>query len=159
MKHTPITVLSAALCIVACSGGGSSTASPAGPTTNNGSTRSMSANIDGATFSAVTILVDAGNGYILLGGGQPGQATLDLTLAAGGTGTQTIGQGAATAANVIIGGQIWVASGVTGSGSVTLTTLTSTHAVGTFTFTAKAALDSYTPAIRQVTNGKFDVTF
>ncbi|HVT40390.1 MAG TPA: hypothetical protein VHE78_15210 [Gemmatimonadaceae bacterium] len=101
-----------------------------------------------------------GAGFIItVGSNLGGQTTVGLTIATGGTGTQTIGPGTLAAANVLIGSQMWQANSFGGSGTITLTTVTSNRVVGTFTFTAKALVSSVTPATRLVTSGQFDVTY
>jgi len=75
-------------------------------------------------------------------------------------GTQTVTATGIVIGQVTIGGQTWQASGGAGSsGSVTVSTATATHLVGTFSFTAPALTTGATPATRQVTAGVFDVTF
>jgi hypothetical protein len=54
--------------------------------------------------------------------------------------------------------QGWSTGFAGGTGSVTITTLTANHVVGTFAFTAVPGSGGATGTI-QVTNGKFDITF
>ena len=57
-----------------------------------------------------------------------------------------------------VGQSGWNTGNTGGTGSVVITTLTSNHAVGTFTFDAPASGTS-TPATLHVTSGVFDITF
>jgi hypothetical protein len=59
---------------------------------------------------------------------------------------------------VIKGGKSWGSSLQGGTGSVTLTTLTANHIVGTFAFSAVASGGGAT-GTSVVTNGQFDITF
>lgn len=158
MRHTSITVLSTALLIAACSSGGKS--SPTSPNTTTNTGRSMSASIDGTAWSTTIVGANPGAGYIIIAGASVGgQTTVGLTIVTSGTGTQTIGPGSLTAGSVLIGSQMWQANTSMGSGSVTLTTVTSNRVAGTFTFTAKGLGISVVPPTRVVTSGRFDVTY
>jgi hypothetical protein len=159
MRHTSITVLSAALLIAAC-GGGSKSGPTSPTTTTTGTGRSMSASIDGTQWSTTIVGANPGAGFIIIAGSNVGgQTTVGLTIATGGTGTQTIGPGTLAAGSVLIGSQMWQANSFGGGGTITLTTVTSNRVAGTFTFTAKALVNSVTPATRVVTSGQFDVTY
>jgi hypothetical protein len=120
----------------------------------------MSASIDGSAWSTTIVGANPGAGFIIIAGASVGgQTTVGLTIALSGTGTQTMGPGTLTAGSVLIGSQMWQANTSAGSGSITLTTMTSNRVAGTFTFTAKGLGISVAPATRVVTNGQFDVTY
>jgi hypothetical protein len=55
--------------------------------------------------------------------------------------------------------QAWTANGATGSGSITLVTVTDTRVAGTFSFDASALMSSTTPQTYRVTRGTFDIRF
>ena len=140
-----------------------------GPTSSNGTTggngtagtNSMSAKIDGAQWTAYTVAVQKSTGYVIVSGASLDSKAIAVLFATSGTGTQSIVLGGVMNGNVIINGASWSASGLfpATSGSVTLTTLTATRAVGTFTLTLQATLTTTTPQQRLVTGGAFDVTF
>jgi hypothetical protein len=124
----------------------------------------MSARIDGVTWTAAAVAVAVNTNGIIISGA----STNGIGVAVGasrvlGTGTQTFGNGANfnALATMTTGTQSWSATGIQGSnssGSITLTTLTSTRAVGTFTFNA-AALAGGAAGTKAVTSGAFDVKF
>jgi hypothetical protein len=118
----------------------------------------MSAKVDGVAWTATTVGAGVTSGVAILAGGNASQ-TIAISFAAT-TGTQTMTPTGIVTGSVTIGGQMWQASGTPGSsGTVTVTTATASHLVGTFSFTAPAFASSTTPATRQVTAGAFDVTF
>jgi hypothetical protein len=136
--------------------GGSSSTGPTKTTTNGA--KSMSAKIDGAAWSATTVGGGVTGGIeILVGTNGTQSVSISFVPTAG---TQTMTPTGIVIGQVTIGSQTWQASGAAGSsGSVTVTTATATHLVGTFTFTAPVLGGSGSPATRQVTAGTFDVTF
>jgi hypothetical protein len=158
MRKTTSLVLSAALLVAAaCSSKSSSpTGSSANPT-NTGAGQ-MSAKVDGVQWNASTVVVNKGSGYLIISGGTVGQA-IAILFSTTSTGTQNFAQVATSNANILIGSNTWIAGGTIGSGSVTITTLTATRAVGTFTFTGQATSASVNPQQRLITSGAFDVTF
>jgi hypothetical protein len=76
-----------------------------------------------------------------------------------GAGSQLIGPGrspyASISAEFVAS---WIASGETGSGTITLDSLTENRATGSFSFTGVSG-PSVTPPARVVRNGRFDVSF
>lgn len=77
------------------------------------------------------------------------------------TGTPLIQNAAVTDLTTATSGEQWTvgAAGSGGSGSITLSTLTSTGASGTFSFTATASTTTGAAGTKSVTNGKFNVKF
>jgi hypothetical protein len=150
-----IRLLSAAV-LVAMAGCLDSTTSPV-----NADTAPMSASIEGTTWvaSAVQVTIDAEAGTLNVAGGGDGSNTvMSMTIAATAPGTYSLGPGGTGAAIVGLStGQTWTSSGVGGSGSVTITTLSSAHVAGTFNFTG-IALSGGAIGVVHVTNGKFDAT-
>jgi uncharacterized protein DUF6252 len=124
------------------------------------STATMSAVIDGASWSADSITIDslAPSSIVIFGT----KATQTLAIAIPvdpGLGTQTVGGTTPVFAGLISGPQSWLASRTQGgAGSVTLTTVTPGHIVGTFEFTL-AAHEGALPSERHVGSGRFDVKY
>ena len=131
------------------------TTGPATP--NNGS---MSALIDGAAWSAVSIEIDslAPSSIVILG--SKATETLGISIPVDqGPGTQTVGSTTPVFAGLVSRSQSWLASRTQGgSGSITLTAVEPGHIVGTFQFTM-AAHDGASPAERRVSSGQFDLRY
>jgi len=122
--------------------------------------RTLSAVIDGASWSAVSITIDSLAPSSIAIFGTKANQTLAIAIPVDqGPGTQTVGSTTPVFAGLILGSQSWLASRTQGgAGSVTLTTVTPGHIVGTFEFTM-AAHEGASPAERRVTSGKFDVRY
>jgi hypothetical protein len=145
---------------IAC--GGSDSKGVTNPNPNSAGT--MSARIDGAAWTAVAVSVGANtNGLIISGAnssGTPIAVAIGMSRALG-TGTQTFGSNANALGTLTVGTGSWSATGlqgIGGSGSVTLTTLTSNRAAGSFAFNA-APLAGGATGTKVVTVGVFDVKF
>jgi hypothetical protein len=164
------------LTMTACSGPTTgptapSTSTPTSPTTpapvaaHHGT---MSATIDGTRWDAVVISAAAIQGGVLRVGGQNSMTTPFVALGVAVppvVGTYTVGP--ATGATVAgsldqddTGAPVlqWNADGGAGSGTVTLSRLTSTGASGTFSFTLVHIVTAST-GTKVIRNGVFDVTF
>ena len=129
-----------------------------GPATrNNGS---MSAVIDGAAWTAVSIATDsAAPSSIIIQGSDATQRLVIAIPVDQGPGKQTVGSTTPVFAGLVIASQSWLASRTQGgAGSITLTTVAAGHIVGTFEFTL-AEHDGASPSDRQVSSGKFDVNY
>ena len=121
----------------------------------------MTASIDGTAFSG-TLAVQATRSGNLLSISAVGSNTRQLSLNLVGVtapATIAIGAGSTSLGQYSTGTQTWVSSLAGGSGSVVLTTLTSTHATGTFSFTAIPSTTTGATGNKAITNGTFDVTF
>jgi hypothetical protein len=131
------------------------TTGPAKP--NNGS---MSAVIDGAAWTAVSIATDsAAPSSIIIQGSNATQRLVIAIPVDQGPGTQTVGSATPVFAGLVMGSQSWLASRTQGgAGSITLTTVAPGHIVGTFEFTL-AEHDGASPSDRQVSSGKFDENY
>lgn len=148
-----IALLSAAAC------GGSSSSSITG--TNNNSSAPMSATIDGAAWSTPVPQGVYRNSILSIAGIDLGiTASVGFAVAATKTGTYSVayGNSAGGSATITKTGKGWGSALPGGTGSVTITTLTANHAVGTFVFDAVPASGGATGTVH-VTDGKFDVTF
>jgi len=129
-----------------------------GPATrNNGS---MSAVIDGAAWTAVSIATDsAAPSSIIIQGSDATQRLVIAIPVDQGPGKQTVGSTTPVFAGLVIGSQSWLASRTQGgAGSVTLTTAARGHIAGTFEFTL-AAHEGALPTDRRVSSGRFDVKY
>ena len=153
MRQASVMVVAATL--VAVIGCGRDTTGPAKP-----NAVAMSARIDGAAWSAVSIAIDSGPPSLLVVSGSNATARLTLVIPMGqGLGTQIVGSTTPIAAGLVIGPQSWLASRTQGgAGSITLTTVAPGHVAGTFEF-AMAAYDGASPATQPVTSGTFDVHY
>jgi hypothetical protein len=128
----------------------------------------MTANIDGAAWSATGIAVSYQNGqgsFILSGSNGTQTVGLGVLPTAGAaTYTLTPGSGVTGSLQATVGGgaAVWQASGLgagTGTGTVTLNALTAHSASGTFTFTLVAQPFTTATGARTITQGAFNVTF
>lgn len=118
----------------------------------------MSAKIEGADWSAsLTLQATYQNGVVAIAGqdGQVRQIQLRV-INPSGTGDYPIGANATTTLTTGVSqNDIYSASIVAGSGSVSFTKLSSTEAEGSFSFTARNTAG----ATKSVTNGSFSVKF
>lgn len=145
------------LALLAC-GGSDDPAGPKSPTSTNGT---MSALIDGQQWTAVGIAASYQNqiGTLVIGASNASNVGFGFAVPANGPGTYTVNSTIGMNANLNTGGDGWLAVGTTGSGTVTITTLTATRAAGTFSFVLQATDAGVNPQTRNVTNGQFDVTY
>jgi hypothetical protein len=152
-RHSRIPRL-AALLLVFATACGDSVTDPGDP--ENGT---MTATVDGASWSAIQIQGVSSGTLISLAGSDADLVSIGFAVQSTGPGTYSIGPGQVTSANIGEGSAtLWTAGSIQGSGTVTLTTVTDNRAIGTFEFVAELAQGSGTPT-RTVTNGTFDVTF
>lgn len=141
--------------VAACGGGG-------GPGNNNNA-GNMSASIDGAGWSATSATSSANAGGIFtITGVQVGSGTsVTMTLySIGAPGTFPLGVGSTVAgglASVVSGTSGWSTPLSGDAGSVTVTSVSPTRIVGSFTFTAAAVTPPGSTGNRVVTQGRFDV--
>ena len=130
----------------------------------------MSATAEATEWHTVFITASRTDAFLVLQGEMflvDGESTIAIRLTIrtdSGADPQAIGPSTAIAADVIYrpaydASQGWSASGPNGSGTITLTSLTSDRATGTFSFTANALTDTAEPPTFRVTNGLFDVRF
>lgn len=170
----PLFALAAALALTVACGGGTTPTSPSLPTLPGGFSVTMlnrgtlRATVDGTPWQSA--LATAGVGSFA---GLPPQMTLSAVSSASplgfsisapaavGTYDATSTSSASATFSLIEGlANFWwvnpFASG--GSGTLTITTATTTRIAGTFSFTAVARTQGITPATRTVTNGTFDVS-
>lgn len=142
--------------LAGCGGGGNEDLT--GPSSNG----TMSATINGTAWSATTVTQASRAGNVLTIGGSNPSWQLLLTIpnvTAPGTYTVAATGGTMQLVQANAGGAAWTASMLGGTGSLTVTTLSSTRAVGTFTFTGNATAGTPAGGTRNVTAGQFDVRF
>jgi hypothetical protein len=156
-------VIALALVTAACGGASTSTTSP----TNVGGTPvtplhgTMTAVIDGSPWTAVAITTASyTSGIVAIGGADSSNPirSIGLSITAPTAGTYPISTGSANAVLSIGIGPTWTANVLGGTGTVTLTSLSSTAAVGTFSFTAVPAAGG-AAGNHAVTTGAFNITF
>ena len=121
----------------------------------------VTATADGSPFTA-SVAVNAsrvGNTLAVTAvGANARQISIQLT-GVTGTGTVAIGDGSTSYAQLSQASQQWISNLAGGTGTVNVTTLTSTHAAGTFTFTGAALTTTGASGTKTVTAGSFDISF
>ncbi|MEO7999685.1 MAG: DUF6252 family protein [Gemmatimonadaceae bacterium] len=121
----------------------------------------MSASIDGTAFTgslAVTAVRTTNTITIAGVGSNTRQISINL-LGVTTTGAVAVGVGSQNFAQYSQGTQTWVSSLAGGSGTVNLTTLSATHATGTFSFTGIGSTSTGASGNKVVSSGTFDVNF
>jgi hypothetical protein len=114
----------------------------------------------GTTFTAATANITSAAGRLLIIASKGPNESMGLGFELR-TGPQASGTGGtATASYVLIGTGSWAAGPnlAASSGSLTLTTATANHVVGTFSFTLVSTAVS-TPPTRQMTSGRIDIRY
>lgn len=148
---TVVTLTLITFLVASCSKDDSSTS----PTASGGS---MTASIDGSSWSSSMITQATVQGGVLAVAGQDGsvrQIQLRVINFAG-QGTYAIGSGNMHLATVVTGttaNEMFTANMIAGSGSIVITESTASRVKGTFTFTARNTAGG----TKSVTNGNFDV--
>lgn len=146
------------IALAALSGCGSST-QPSGP--GNGP---LTAKLDGAAWSATNVVATYPSGILAVAGTDAQGRTIGFAIGpTTATGTFAVGPTSGVNASLTeVSGssvQSWHAVQTSGSGSVTLTTITPNHAVGTFQFTVVPVPEGGATGTRAITQGAFDVTY
>ena len=155
-----ISTLAISLASSACGSSGKSAFDPnAGGFLTNGT---FKATINGAAWSPIgTVIVSRVGGGLTMAASSTTYVTTIVVLNVSGPGTTTLNasvHNGSHAAVSAVGQGAWDTGNTGGTGSVVVTTLTSNHAVGTFTFDATPNLAS-TSSTLHVTSGTFDITF
>jgi len=165
--------------IVLSAGCGGSSTSPSstgsGSSASAGSHGSMTAVIDGKTWKATGVSSASYSGGVFAVGGSDANYILSFAVVAAGGGSFSIpgadrktGEPHESAGNnallipVVnkVAQPSWVADITKGSGTITLTSLTSKGASGVFSFLlAPSSANFDTPGSRPVTSGSFTITF
>jgi hypothetical protein len=152
---------------VACGGAGNSPnpTSPSAPATSTPAAGSaLTFKVDGVSESATSVTASLTNGILAIGGTDSTRATtlsFALTPTAAGTGTYLLGPLSAANAQVLIGSPAagWQGAVGIGSGTITVNSLTSTAASGTFSFSLVAVGGSGATGTKLITEGAFNVSF
>jgi hypothetical protein len=169
-------VLVVAMCVVtvlsACSGGGSG---PSGPSSGSGSSggtgassASMAAQIGASSWHAGPVIAVSAQGTINISGTDSATFVVGFKVKASFTGTFPLpdctgpggldtGTNGASVVN-FVGTQGW-STDCTHTGSVTITSFSSTGASGTFAFTGAPSSGTQATGTLAVTNGTFSVAF
>ncbi len=160
-----------AVTVVAC--GGSNPASPSAvpsagasgggvgtPVTGRGT---ITAQIDGVAFSGVaTVATNQSGIFAAAASNGVGAITFGFGAVAA-VGTTPVNATSPTNANLVVASgtsaQSWAASTAGGSGTLTITSITSVGASGTFAFTLVPVPGSGASGTKSVTSGTFSVTF
>jgi hypothetical protein len=119
----------------------------------------MTATVDGTAWTgAINVASIATGNFLVMTGasniGTPAQILLSISTPAQ-VGTQTVGSGSAVGTYVTSSTVSWVAAGPTGSGTVTVSSLTATSAEGTFSFVMFSNAAGTGPT-KVVTDGAFN---
>lgn len=133
---------------------------PTGPENVLPTNGTMTATVDGDSWTAVQIAAVNNSGVVAISGSNTALLAVGFAFIGDTIGTYPIGPSSSTSANVIDNlSTTWSANGFQGSGTVTVSSLSATGASGTFSYSAPLTSGSGTPATRVVTNGTFNVTF
>jgi len=144
-------------------GGSDTTITGSNDTGNFVTNGTFSATVGGAAWSALgRVVVTRPAGSLAIAAAST-TYVIEITLVgATKTGTYSLANSVSNASQVIVGnanGMAWVTGAAGATGSVTITTFTSTHVVGTFTFDAVPGPASSATGTLHVTNGAFDLTY
>ena len=139
---------------------------PADPNGGNGNGNggppngTMTAQIDGQSWSAISIIATYDGELLVIGGADANVTGIGIgSQGVDGPGTYVIGTVIGANGSVTQDGtMIWFAGIGVGSGSITVSSISAVGAVGTFAFVAEPSMGGAT-GTRVVTNGTFNVTF
>jgi hypothetical protein len=157
-----ITAAVTALALAACSDDGT------GPNDDGNSMDATIAGEPGYNPPSASIVGTYNNNVLAIeGASTTGDKTVTIKLNLPGltsTGTVTLNQnvgGQFAQVLVLEDGQIstWSTADAPGTGTVNITTLTSSRAAGTFSFTGQAITNNPATGTKAVTNGSFDIEF
>jgi len=144
-----------ALALAGCGGD-----DPADPSGGNTGGDGLSCKVDGVSWTAPLTAAHLISGVVSIAGTDASSSLgVGLGFLNGGTGTYAVGPGSPITACAVTEGlnDAWSASGDQGSGTITVTTLSSTRVAGTFSFTAPRSNGAGDPATRTVTEGTFNL--
>lgn len=121
----------------------------------------VTATVGGTDFKS-TLSVTASrpsNVLTIVGVGANGRQISIVVNGATATGAVAVGAGSTSYVQYSETSQQWLSNLAGGTGTVTLTTLSSTHATGTFSVTGAALTSSGASGTKAVTSGSFDVSY
>lgn len=142
----------AAAVLTACGGDGGSVDG-----STDAAVEGFSATLDGAPWNANAIIAISVLSTIAISGSDAAGVSIGIGFPSSGPGTFPIGGTTLTNGGVFTSNDTWTADSSQGSGTITVTSLDATRAVGSFFFTAPAQAAGTTPGSREVTQGFFDV--
>jgi hypothetical protein len=153
-----VRLLSSAAILIGASCGGSST----GPSSStNSCSTPLSATVNGAAWCSPLPQVVSSKSIVSIAGFDTGitsSIAIAVTASSPGTYTLTFGNNIGGSATYAKAGQGWSTGLAGGTGSVTITTLTANHVVGTFAFDAVPSNGGAAGTIH-VTNGQINISF
>ena len=155
MRRVSMLFAAAGMLLAAC---GSSSDSNTGPNTS-GLLSTLSASVGGTAWTAAPPVVwTVTSTGVTMSGVDAAATSVTISFLGTGTGTYqlTSNQSVSGLATVGKGGNAWTTIGQGASGTVTVTTFTPTHIVGTFSFDAVTSPNGVVN-VMHVTNGKFDL--
>lgn len=137
--------------------------SPTATASDSSGTGTMSATVDGGTFSAsgqgkVVATRAGGSNFSITGANTTGAQIAIIMGGVTSPGTYDIGAGGVGAATYSNGSSTWLSATTGGTGTITFTMLTTTHATGTFSFIAAPVAGTSATGPKVVTAGSFDVS-
>ena len=136
------------------------TPSPSPGATSRGT---MSARINGVQWTAIAVNTATNIGNILSVGAADGSnpiQSIGFAVTPAAVGTYSLATGPSNAlVQILTQNALWQASILGGSGTITISTLTSTGVSGTFAFTAVPSQGTTATGNRVVTDGVFNLTF
>jgi hypothetical protein len=136
------------------------TVSPTLPPGSGNVTGTISALVDGVAWKGtVTARATMTGGIVNITGQDTDTRLITIAFFAGAPGTFTLNFPSPNNGAMFLGGQQWVTALPGGTGSVTVTALSSARVTGTFTMTMQPVQTNTTPRVAQVTNGTFDLPF
>lgn len=163
MKRTASVVLMTVI-LVSCGGSSRSPTGPGNPGSGGPAigVSTLTATIDGVPWTATGGTGGGFNNQILSVTGLDSRQTLLFGLNMNrGLGTYVMTDTDPSAINALLAltpsGMAWQAFGSFGSGTVTITTLTSTNAVGTFSFTLRGVPGTGATGTKSIVGGTFNV--
>ena len=119
---------------------------------------SMTALVDGVSFTAIATQAVRQSGGVVLGGSDAAGNTIGIGFMDMGIGPYEILDPDLTNASYTSGGTAWTANASQGSGTIVITALTDTNVAGTFTLTL-VGTGGPVSAERQITSGAFNIEF
>lgn len=143
------------------SDGNGNPTNPNGNNTGNTGANTVTAAVDGTSWTAVATQAVNNGGVVGIGASDiNGNLSIGLGWVGTETGTYSLGPGIIANATLLgPDGTTWQAMDEEGSGTIIVTSLTSEAVAGTFSFTAPRVSGTGTPLVRVVTNGSFNVEF
>ncbi|MEZ5065922.1 MAG: hypothetical protein R3B81_14405 [bacterium] len=154
MKRIWTPILAAILAVTAgCNG--SSTTGPTGPGPSGGT---FTATVDGVDWTASFASAVRQSGVVVLNGSDSAGFSIQVIFSEGSSSPIPIDDTLQANGVVNEGTGYWDTTMPGGIGTVNVTELTTAEVRGTFSFTTGVA-GGETPAVREITNGTFDVSF